>query len=234
MSKSDSSNIKIRVYTANSLYKQGLEGFKNTNILKEQQGTTPLVIAGYTAARSQLTEALLFGNTESCAALSYFNQEGIGGVKSQYNQKLFLTIGSKLRNQKCTSTLTNLQNNNCDVEREANIWVNHINTYKRDLDKEITTPELAASSTFLENALKQNNISLEAYNNHILIVKSKEEIAASYNPPPTPKPAANHYDPYSYNKNTTSPTYYTTPEQQKYNTKPLGDIKSEKSTCDIL
>ena len=236
MSKSNTDHYfdddKKDLYTANNYYKYALSGFNNTNTLKEQQGLTPLVIAGYTTARGQLTKALLFGKIEACAGLALFNQQGIGGPTSPYNQKLFLVIGSKCGNQACVQALAKLQNNNYDVEKEANIWVNHINTYKRDLNKEITTPELAASSSFLEDELKKNNISLEAYNAHILITKTKEEVAETFVPPPAPK-QSNYYDPH-YNKNTTTTTNtYIPPEQPKQSVKPTGQHPQEKEGCEI-
>jgi|GEM_PF-4319570 len=184
MSKSDANRYlddeKKYLCTANNLLKFALQGFRDTNILEEQQGSPHLTMAGYTAARSQLTKALLFGKIEACAGLALFNQQGIGGPINLYNQKLFLTIGSKFEHPACKQTLAQLQNNNYNVEKEANIWVNHIQ-HKRDLDKEITTSELAINSNFLADDLKKSGVSLDAYNAHILIVKPKEEIAENYN-----------------------------------------------------
>ncbi|AAY61293.1 hypothetical protein RFEPED_0410 [Rickettsia felis str. Pedreira] len=208
MSKSDASRYldenKTILCTANNLYKRALEGFNDTNILKEQQGLTHLVMSGYTVARSQLTKALLFGKIDACAGLALFNQQGIGGPVSPYNQKLFLTIGSKFGHPACIQALKNLQNNNCDVEKEANIWVNHINTYKIDLNKEITIKDIQLVDLTLGNALLKNDIRLDTYNAHIHITKTKEEITEAFVPPPAPKPA-NYYDPH-YNKNTTTTT----------------------------
>ncbi|KJV81222.1 hypothetical protein RHORCCE3_0404 [Rickettsia hoogstraalii str. RCCE3] len=127
-------------------------------------------------SKSKLTNALLFGKIEACAGLAYINREGLGGSKNPYNEKLFLVIGSKLGNQSCMQTLAQLQNNNYDVEKEATIWANHINTYKRDLDKEITTQELAASQIFLKNELIKNSIGLNAYNSNINVTKSEASL----------------------------------------------------------
>ena len=97
---------KTILRTANNLYKEGLEGFKSTNMLKEiNGGITPLVLSGYNIARSELTEALLFGKIDACAGLALFNQTGIGGSISPYNQKLFLTIGSKFEHPACIQAL---------------------------------------------------------------------------------------------------------------------------------
>lgn len=213
MSKSVDNAIS---YTANNYYKYALEGFNNANMLKNQQGLTPLIIANYTTARSQLTEALLFGKIEACAGLALFNQQGIGGPANPYNQKLFLTIGSKFENEACKQALAQLQNNNYNVEKEADIWVKHINTYKRDLDKEITTSELATSHIFLKNELVKNSIGLDAYNSNINVTKTREEIAASS----------------EYDHNITTP-YYTPSETPKpiKPVKHLGDVKH--STCEI-
>ncbi|MEY4463662.1 MAG: hypothetical protein RLZZ81_633 [Pseudomonadota bacterium] len=235
MSKSDDSRYldeeKKLLYTANNLCKRALEGFNNTKILEAQGGLTPLVISGYTTARSKLTQALLFGNTEACAPLSYFNQEGIGGVKSPYNQKLFLAIGSKLGNQKCTIALTKLQNNNYDVEKEANIWINHI-THIRNLDQEITNTELTAITIFLKNDLIKHGIGLGVYDAHILIVKSETEIAETFVPAPAPK-QSNYYDPHHNYTTTTTTNTYIPPEQPKQSVKPMGQHPQEKEGCEI-
>lgn len=235
MSKSDEGRYldknKTILRTANNLYKEGLEGFKSTNMLKEiNGGITPLVLSGYNIARSELTEALLFGKIDACAGLALFNQTGIGGSISPYNQKLFLTIGSKFEHPACIQALKNLQNNNCDVEKEANIWVNHINTYKIDLNKEITIKDIQLVEMTLGNALLKNDIRLDAYNAHIHITKSEEEIAETFVPPPAPK-QANYYDPY-HNKTTTTNTYIP-PEQPKQFVKPTGQHPQEKEGCEI-
>ncbi|HJD55072.1 MAG TPA: hypothetical protein LFW21_00070 [Rickettsia endosymbiont of Pyrocoelia pectoralis] len=83
MSKTDGGRYldkdKTLLYTANNLYKQALQGFNNTKILETHENLTPLVKGGYIAARSELTQALLFGKFEACSGLALFNQQGIGG-----------------------------------------------------------------------------------------------------------------------------------------------------------
>ena len=204
---------KTILCTANNLYKLSLKVYNETQMLKEERGLTPAIEAIYITSRSQLTKALLFGKIEACAGLALYNQQGIGGSASPYNQKLFLTIGSKLGDQACKKGLTLLQNNNLNVEQEANIWVNHINKYKRGLDEVIQIEEISTSSIFLENDLKKYGVDLDAYNSHFRIYKANEEIAADHNytPPPQPKQTAGYGDPH-YNKNTTGTTY----EQPKY------------------
>lgn len=196
MSKSDNhcylDKNETIIYTANNLHNSALEFFNNIRNIEQNQGVTALVTKGYIAARIELTQSLLFGKIEACIGLAVFNQRGIGGPISRYNEKLFLTIGSKLGNQLCKQTLTQLSNNNYNVEQEANIWANHINTYKRDLNTEITTPELSASSIFLKNDLKNDGISLDAYNAHFNILSVDEESETNYTP--TPSSAVNQYD----------------------------------------
>ncbi|ABE04627.1 Sca4 family protein [Rickettsia bellii] len=196
MSKSDNHNYLDKnetiICTANNLYKEALEFFNNIRNIEQNQGVTALVKKGYIAARIELTQSLLFGKIEACSGLAVFNQQGIGGPISPYNQKLFLVIGSKLGYQACKQALAQLPNNNYNVEQEANVWVNHINTYKRDLNKEITTPELSASSIFLKNDLKKNNISFDAYNTHFNILSIDEELETNYTP--TPSSSVNQYE----------------------------------------
>lgn len=233
---------KTILCTATNLGKEALEGFNTTNTLKALQGLTPLVLENYSIARNDLFEALLFGNTNVCAMLSYFNQEGIGGPKSPYNQKLFLVIGSNLGNQKCTAALEKLPNN-CNVQQEANIWIACINIVKATLkklhqgaeitlDTPLTTADLVYAEGTLKSLLLQQRASLDAYNAHINITRSETEVAETFVPPPAPK-QANYYDTHHTTATTTTTNIYIPPEQSKQSVKPMGQHPQEKEGCEI-
>ncbi|MCC8369162.1 MAG: hypothetical protein LN573_03740 [Rickettsia endosymbiont of Oxypoda opaca] len=226
MAKSDSNRYlddnKTDLYTANNLYKYALKGFNDTNILKEQQGLTKLAIQGYKIARSQLTDALLFGKVEVCSGLAHFNKEGIGGAKNAYNEKLFLVIGSKLGNETCIKALTTLQNTS-DVEKEATIWVNFINKNKKNPDAKIPTADLVHAEGVLKDMLLNDSINLDAYNSHINITKSNQAETTPINNTP--------------HQQTTTTTYHqpSTGENDPYKqpVKPMGQVPEKHHHCEI-
>ncbi|WP_341756068.1 MULTISPECIES: hypothetical protein [unclassified Candidatus Tisiphia] len=82
------------------------------------------MIGGYKAVARCWNESLLFGKAESAAGLAYLYREGLGVEKSEYKDKLYVSIGAKLGDPSCKELLP--QRDHKDVDSEAKKWLEAI------------------------------------------------------------------------------------------------------------
>lgn len=157
MKKQESHNYidkeKKILRTANNLYEESL---KEINLIPamEKECSAEKVAEFYKMIEYNLKDSLLFGKEEAAAGLAYLHRGGLGGETNEHNYKLFMLVGSKLGNEKCTSRI---QGDYSDVEQEANAWVKTIETIAQkylDKDKEITTAMAVTAQDKLSENLK--------------------------------------------------------------------------------
>ncbi|WP_417905261.1 hypothetical protein [Candidatus Tisiphia endosymbiont of Micropterix aruncella] len=137
--------------TSNNLYEYASEQFDKAEGAKEQVGLVPQVISGYKAVAGYWRESLLFGKAESTAGLACLYREGLGVEKSEYKDKLYVSVGAKLGDPSCKELLP--QRNHKDVASEAEKWaksIKDITTRYPNKNAEITAADAVWANGVLE------------------------------------------------------------------------------------
>jgi hypothetical protein len=152
----DSKKTVLR--TSNNLYEYASEQFDKTEGVKEHLGLVPQVISGYKAVAKCWSESLLFGKAESAAGLAYLYREGLGVEKSEYKDKLYVSIGAKLGDPSCKELLP--QRDHKDVASEAAKWlkaIQVITTRYPNKDTEISVSASVWADKQLESHCQQSH-----------------------------------------------------------------------------
>ncbi|WP_341751986.1 hypothetical protein [Candidatus Tisiphia endosymbiont of Piscicola geometra] len=151
----DSNKTILR--TSNNLYDYASEQFDKAEGAKEQVGLVPQVIGGYKVVAGYWHESLLFGKAESAAGLAYLYREGLGVEKSEYKDKLYVSVGAKLGDPSCKELLP--QRDHKDVASEAAKWlkaIQVITTRYPNKDGEITAADRVWANGQLEFHCQQS------------------------------------------------------------------------------
>lgn len=200
--------------TINEQYDRALEMFSNTQTMQKHEGLTLQNMKRYKLIMIDLSEVLIYGKVDASLALAHIFKEGLAGPKSDYSYKLFLLVGSKLNNTKCTQKLSTLQDIN-EAEKEANIWVSFIRNNNKNYNIKIPLEEMAETRKALGKALLDAKISLETVYDCFDIIKGKGD---------------NTYN--TENPNFGIPSYNASlPPEKKYEVKHTG--QPAKEGCEI-
>ncbi len=151
----DSNKTILR--TSNNLYDYASEQFDKAEGAKEQVGLVPQVIGGYKVVAGYWHESLLFRKAESAAGLAYLYREGLGVEKSEYKDKLYVSVGAKLGDPSCKELLP--QRDHKDVASEATKWlkaIQVITTRYPNKDVEITAADRVWANGQLEFHCQQS------------------------------------------------------------------------------
>lgn len=149
---------KTILCTSNNLYNYASEQFDKAEYAKEQVGLVSQVIGGYKAVARCWNESLLFGNATAAAGLAYLYRESLGVEKSEYKDKLYVSVGAKLGDPSCKELLP--QRNHKDVASEAEKWVKSIKditTRYPNKDAEITAADAVWANGVLEFHCQQSH-----------------------------------------------------------------------------
>ncbi|WP_341747681.1 hypothetical protein [Candidatus Tisiphia endosymbiont of Dascillus cervinus] len=149
---------KTVLHTSNNLYEYASEQFDKAESVKEHVGLVPQVISGYKAVAGYWHESLLFGKAESAAGLAYLYREGLGVEKSEYKDKLYVSIGAKLGDPSCKELLP--QRDHKDVASEAKKWleaIKVITTRYPNKDEEISVSASVWADKQLESHCQQSH-----------------------------------------------------------------------------
>lgn len=158
LSKNYIDSNKTVLRTSNNLYEYASEQFDKAEGAKEQVGLVSQVIGGYKAVVGYWRESLLFGKAESAAGLAYLYREGLGVEKSEYKDKLYVSIGAKLGDPSCKELLP--QRDHKDVALEAAKWlkaIQVITTRYPNKDTEISVSDSVWADKQLESYFQQSH-----------------------------------------------------------------------------
>ncbi|WP_375330940.1 hypothetical protein [Candidatus Tisiphia endosymbiont of Oplodontha viridula] len=162
----DSNKTILR--TSNNLYEYASEQFDKAEGAKEQVGLVSQVIGGYKAVARCWNESLLFGNAAAAAGLAYLYREGLGVEKSEYKDKLYVSIGAKLGDPSCKELLP--QRDHKDVASEAAKWlkaIQVITTRYPNKDAEISVSASVWADKQLESYCGQSHSYQGASSSHL-------------------------------------------------------------------
>ncbi|WP_367364199.1 hypothetical protein [Candidatus Tisiphia endosymbiont of Nedyus quadrimaculatus] len=168
LSKNYIDSKKTVLRTSNNLYEYASEQFDKVEGVKEHLGLVPQVISGYKAVATCWSESLLFGKAESAAGLAYLYREGLGVEKSEYKDKLYVSIGAKLGDPSCKELLP--QRDHKDVDSEAKKWleaIKVITTKYPNKDAEISVSASVWADKQLESYCQQFHSHQGASSSHL-------------------------------------------------------------------
>ncbi|WP_342278778.1 hypothetical protein [Candidatus Tisiphia endosymbiont of Myopa tessellatipennis] len=167
-SKSYLDSKKTILCTSNNLYDYASEQFDKAESVKEQLGLVPQVIGIYKIVYRYWNESLLFGKAEAAAGLAYLYREGLGVEKSEYKDKLYVSIGAKLGDPSCKELLP--QRDHKDVASEAAKWlkaIQVITTRYPNKDAEISAADTVWANGQLEFHCQQSHSYQGASSSHL-------------------------------------------------------------------
>nr|WP_253308601.1 hypothetical protein [Rickettsia endosymbiont of Ceutorhynchus assimilis] len=207
---------KAKILSANEMYKRSAEAFEMLKEVPEESRSQ--FLKDYQAIQGDLSDTLLFGKVEACTLLADLDKHILKSNHSEYNYKLFLLIGHKLKNQECTQKLSTLQNIN-EAEKEAAVWAGfiQINQNKKRPNEEITAKDIADVCVRLKYALLDNKIKLDTFKEHFKIFANDTATPETHTVLEYPSDFASHHDKGIEN----------------HKVKPMGQ-DDKHSHCDIL